>query len=281
MTSSAFTPTILQEFREASVSQSGIVTTGTQSFAGAKTFEGAFTAGSSTPANIEHLIQGGPATNNVLTLDNNNASPTYTQIRFKMGGVSRGYVGASATNSFQVVNGAGTQFNGQCSDASAWTFGSSGFTGTHTINGKLQLGGTLSGTAQAWFQTGGTTAADIIADFRTGSNASAMQVLGNSTVLSPFFLSISGVSASNNGNENSTLTGVDGNGTYLVRISGNGDAGYSAVFSVMVTAGGINPFKIQGHATLSLYQVSGSTVGLTTSGVPITQTYSWFFTRIG
>ena len=41
MSNSAFTPTILQDFREASVSQSGIVTTGTQSFAGAKTFTAA------------------------------------------------------------------------------------------------------------------------------------------------------------------------------------------------------------------------------------------------
>lgn len=41
MSSSAFTPTILQTFQEASVSQSGIVTTGTQSFAGAKTFTAA------------------------------------------------------------------------------------------------------------------------------------------------------------------------------------------------------------------------------------------------
>jgi hypothetical protein len=171
MTSSAFTPTILQDFREASVSQSGIVTTGTQSFAGAKTFEGAFTAGSSTPANIEHLIQGGPATNNVLTLDNNNASPTYTQIRFKMGGVSRGYVGASATNSFQVVNGAGTQFNGQCADGGGWTFGQSGsFTSNaHTFNGGLTINGdgnTLtinksSSPAAFQFQSGGSNIAQI------------------------------------------------------------------------------------------------------------------------
>jgi hypothetical protein len=146
MSNSAFTPTVLQEFREASVSQSGIVTTGTQSFGGAKTFEGAFTAGSSTPANIEHLIQGGPSSQNVLTLDNNNASPTFTQIRFKMGGVSRGYVGASATNSFQVVNGAGTQFNGQCADGGGWTLGQNGSTAINlTVNGNLRSNGKHSG----------------------------------------------------------------------------------------------------------------------------------------
>lgn len=40
MSNSAFTPTVLQDFREASVSQSGVVNTTTQSFAGVKTFDG-------------------------------------------------------------------------------------------------------------------------------------------------------------------------------------------------------------------------------------------------
>jgi len=40
MSSSAFTPTVLQTFQEASVSQTGLVNTTTQSFAGDKTFTG-------------------------------------------------------------------------------------------------------------------------------------------------------------------------------------------------------------------------------------------------
>jgi hypothetical protein len=47
MTNSAFTPTVLQDFAEASVSQSGIVTTGAQSFAGAKIFTGRISSGNS------------------------------------------------------------------------------------------------------------------------------------------------------------------------------------------------------------------------------------------
>jgi hypothetical protein len=53
MSNSAFTPTVLQNFAEASVSQSGIVNTTAQTFAGEKTFNGG----------VKLLSSGGTATN--------------------------------------------------------------------------------------------------------------------------------------------------------------------------------------------------------------------------
>ena len=71
---------------------------------------------------------------------------------------------------------------GNATHAGAWTFGPSGFAGMHTLRGTVQHGGTGTSSTVYWVQTGGTTSSDIIIDARTGTNASALQVKGDTSI---------------------------------------------------------------------------------------------------
>ena len=96
MSNSAFTPTILQDFREASVSQSGIVTTGTQSFAGAKTFTtstetplGILSSTGSSATNARFINDNGPSTDRWVTFDFNSNGSFTLNCRNPSGGAIR------------------------------------------------------------------------------------------------------------------------------------------------------------------------------------------------
>jgi len=90
-------------------------------------------------------------------------------------GLSIGIAGAN-TNYLQA------QYASDCSAAPLALQPYNGNVGISTItptNGKLEIQ-TTNTNAGLWVQTGGTTSGYTIADFRTGTNASALQILGNS-----------------------------------------------------------------------------------------------------
>jgi hypothetical protein len=108
MSNSAFTPTVLQEFREASVSQSGIVNTTAQTFGGIKTYD----------PSVAFTPKSGFATGYQLWKD------TSSRLRLNFSG---GLLFADDTDATT---------HASCSNSSGWTFGkSSGLTGQHTIQG--------------------------------------------------------------------------------------------------------------------------------------------------
>ena len=74
------------------------------------------------------------------------------------------------------------QYASDCSAAPLALQPYNGNVGISTVtptNGKLEVQ-TTNTSAGLWVQTGGTTSGYTIADFRTGTNASALQILGNS-----------------------------------------------------------------------------------------------------
>ena len=146
--------------------------TGANTQVGSITAAGAWSLGPSSAADIEHTIRGGPSTQNVLTLNNNAASPTYSQIRLQLAGATKGYWGVSATNAFQVVNAAGTNFIAEGADAGNWIFGLGGVNQTHTIQGKtviLKLSAAGGGDVAAFdFYTNNAARARISTDNSAG-----------------------------------------------------------------------------------------------------------------
>lgn len=120
MSNSAFTPTILQDFREASVSQSGIVNTTAQTFSGIKTFD----------PSVAFTPKSGFSTGYQLWKD------TSSRLRLNFSGGLLFADDTDGTTYFSVSNSGGI------------TFGkASGLTGQHTIQGDGTANYTLALTA--------------------------------------------------------------------------------------------------------------------------------------
>jgi len=114
---------------------------------------------------------------------------------------------------------------GSATRAGAWTFGPSGFTGMHTLRGTVQHGGTGTSSTVYWVQTGGTTSSDIIIDARTGTNASALQVKGDTSIaFANGSVSSTGVWEFGGGSTTATVKIIGGGGVsgsnYKLGISG-------------------------------------------------------------
>jgi hypothetical protein len=229
MANSAFTPQAFQDFREASLSQSGIVGTGAQTFGGIKTFDPglAFSAESGFPtgANIWR--------------------DTSSQLRLNADG---GYIFSNDANSLNF---------GTCSSSAAWVFGILGGTEIHRaygsefrLQGESSNGTQLSAartkllapirqniapSASGTFENGQAGAIHIVKGYGTGDNAAKRFTDFVVTTESGWTTPTAVLHSSGINSPNSRTYTVDGSNRLVVSLGSGGTNNFEvnvAVFSL-------------------------------------------------
>lgn len=138
---------------------------------------GAWTLGPRTDNALNHLVNGKYLS--IQSGESNNSA----YLRFCDGTVQMGAIGATTTNSFENWNAADNAKNAECTNAGAWTFGSSsGITGGHVIYGNTAAPGSY---VTSW-RHGPNSAASRnffnITDLSNTTSYSAVSYNGTNTV---------------------------------------------------------------------------------------------------
>jgi hypothetical protein len=246
MSSSAFTPTILQEFREASVSQSGIVNTTAQTFSGHKLVKSTtgqqITAygwsterGGASDNDGEIRLGIGPTAGFRIQQYDSGATTTYFDSRYDS--VSSLIQFRTRTDGTPVV---AFQYTG----AGSFTIGPAGGTASQTVNGVFQARGTNTSAPQVGVPHLGAT-------------------------------SYAGVTIANDGTAKTITTGgIYSGGLFLIRGIDSGNTGHRWIDLVHCgdSSSWTGGFTVISSKTLNsppstrTYSFSGSTIQVTLSG---------------